>query len=151
MGLTMERFLEWKILPRLMMAVMTIMYIRVIEWGISLDDLPFFDGEALSPKAVLLTDLAQSLFGVPSLDPLLTLFCDVRAESIAANAYGANGNLAVNGLDEVPHLLPDGGIFLLVAKLLATVQALTVASVFGLEPVTTMPTSPLVEFSVSHI
>tara|TARA_R110000787_G_scaffold59322_1_gene134492 strand:- start:4409 stop:4606 length:198 start_codon:yes stop_codon:yes gene_type:complete len=31
--------LEYKILPRLMMLVMTIMYIRVIEWGISLDDI----------------------------------------------------------------------------------------------------------------
>ncbi len=31
--------LEWKILPRIMMLVMTIMYIRVIEWGISLEDL----------------------------------------------------------------------------------------------------------------
>ena len=39
MTVTMERFLEWKILPRLMMVVMTLMYIRVIEWGISLDDL----------------------------------------------------------------------------------------------------------------
>lgn len=39
MTMTMERFLEWKILPRLMMVVMTLMYIRVIEWGISLDDL----------------------------------------------------------------------------------------------------------------
>ena len=39
MTITMERFLEWKILPRLMMVVMTLMYIRVIEWGISLDDL----------------------------------------------------------------------------------------------------------------
>ncbi len=39
MNVTMERFLEWKILPRLMMVVMTLMYIRVIEWGISLDDL----------------------------------------------------------------------------------------------------------------
>ena len=39
MTVTMERFLEWKILPRLMMIVMTLMYIRVIEWGISLDDL----------------------------------------------------------------------------------------------------------------
>jgi hypothetical protein len=39
MTVTMERFLEWKILPRLMMLVMTLMYIRVIEWGISLDDL----------------------------------------------------------------------------------------------------------------
>jgi len=39
MTVTMERFLEWKILPRLMMVVMTLMYIRVIEWGISLEDL----------------------------------------------------------------------------------------------------------------
>lgn len=39
MEVTMERFLAWKILPRAMMLVMTIMYIRVIEWGISLDDL----------------------------------------------------------------------------------------------------------------
>ena len=39
MALTMERFLEWKILPRLMMFVMTFMYIRVIEWGMSLEDL----------------------------------------------------------------------------------------------------------------
>jgi len=35
----MERVLEWKIMPRLMMLVMTIMYIRVIEWGMSLEDL----------------------------------------------------------------------------------------------------------------
>jgi len=39
MNVTMERFLAWKILPRVMMFVMTFMYIRVIEWGISLDDL----------------------------------------------------------------------------------------------------------------
>jgi hypothetical protein len=39
MTVTMERFLEWKIMPRLMMLVMTVMYIRVIEWGMSLDDL----------------------------------------------------------------------------------------------------------------
>jgi len=31
--------LEWKVVPRLMMLVMTIMYIRVIEWGMSLEDL----------------------------------------------------------------------------------------------------------------
>ncbi len=37
--MTVETFLRWKILPRLMMFVMTVMYIRVIEWGISLDDL----------------------------------------------------------------------------------------------------------------
>ena len=34
-----EELVEWKIIPRLMMLVMTLMYIRVIEWGISLDDL----------------------------------------------------------------------------------------------------------------
>lgn len=41
MGMTiaMERVLAWRILPRIMMLVMTVMYIRVIEWGISLDDL----------------------------------------------------------------------------------------------------------------
>ena len=39
MTLTVEQFLAWRILPRLMMFVMTVMYIRVIEWGMSLDDL----------------------------------------------------------------------------------------------------------------
>ena len=39
MTIAMERVLAWKILPRIMMLVMTIMYIRVIEWGISLEDL----------------------------------------------------------------------------------------------------------------
>lgn len=39
MAITMERILAWKIMPRLMMLVMTVMYIRVIEWGMSLDDL----------------------------------------------------------------------------------------------------------------
>jgi hypothetical protein len=39
MEVTMERFLAWKILPRLMMFIMTSMYIRVIEWGMSLEDL----------------------------------------------------------------------------------------------------------------
>jgi|TARA_R100000951_G_C2620067_1_gene174178 hypothetical protein len=39
MAVTMERLLAWKIMPRLMMLVMTVMYIRVIEWGMSLDDL----------------------------------------------------------------------------------------------------------------
>ena len=39
MTVAIERILAWKLLPRLMMIVMTLMYIRVIEWGISLDDL----------------------------------------------------------------------------------------------------------------
>ena len=33
----MEKILAWKIMPRLMMAVMTVMYIRVLECGMSLD------------------------------------------------------------------------------------------------------------------
>lgn len=35
----MDKILAWRIMPRLMMLVMTIMYIRVIEWGMTLDDL----------------------------------------------------------------------------------------------------------------
>ena len=34
-----ETILKYKIVPRLMLLVMTIMYIRVIEWGMSLEDL----------------------------------------------------------------------------------------------------------------
>ena len=30
---------EWKVLPRLMMLIMTIMYIRCLEWAISQPDL----------------------------------------------------------------------------------------------------------------
>jgi Tfp pilus assembly protein PilO len=32
----MEKILAWKIMPRVMMLVMTVMYIRVIEWFMSL-------------------------------------------------------------------------------------------------------------------
>ena len=39
MTLAFERILEWKLMPRIMMLVMTIMYIRVIEWGMSLPEL----------------------------------------------------------------------------------------------------------------
>jgi len=39
MDITMERFLAWRILPRFMMFIMTFMYIRVIEWGMSLEDI----------------------------------------------------------------------------------------------------------------
>ena len=35
MTVAMERILAWKLLPRLMMLVMTLMYIRVIEWFMS--------------------------------------------------------------------------------------------------------------------
>ena len=34
----MEKLLEYKIMPRLMMLVMTVMYIRVIEWFMSLPE-----------------------------------------------------------------------------------------------------------------
>jgi len=34
-----RKMIELRILPRFMMLVMTLVYIRVIEWGISLDDL----------------------------------------------------------------------------------------------------------------
>ena len=36
---TFEKILQYKLMPRLMMFVMTIMYIKVINWGRSLDDL----------------------------------------------------------------------------------------------------------------
>ena len=36
---TFEKLLQYKLMPRLMMLVMTIMYIKVINWGMSLDDL----------------------------------------------------------------------------------------------------------------
>jgi len=36
---TFEKILQYKLMPRLMMFVMTIMYIKVINWGMSLDDL----------------------------------------------------------------------------------------------------------------
>lgn len=39
MTVAMERILAWKIMPRLMMFVMTIMYIRCIEWALSQPDL----------------------------------------------------------------------------------------------------------------
>ena len=37
--MTMEKILHFKILPRLMMLVMTGMYIRCIEWALSMPDL----------------------------------------------------------------------------------------------------------------
>ena len=39
MTIAMERILAWKILPRVLMAVMAVMYCRVLEWGMALDDL----------------------------------------------------------------------------------------------------------------
>ena len=39
MKIAMERVLAWKILPRLMMLVMTVMYVRCIEWALSMPDI----------------------------------------------------------------------------------------------------------------
>jgi hypothetical protein len=39
MTIAMEKVLAWKLLPRAMMLVMTIMYVRVLEWGMSLEEL----------------------------------------------------------------------------------------------------------------
>jgi len=39
MTVTFEKILQYRLMPRLMMLVMTIMYIRVLEWGMTLDDL----------------------------------------------------------------------------------------------------------------
>jgi len=47
--LTMERFLKWKILPRLMMFVMTYMYIDTLHWFM---DLP---PESMTSQATALT------------------------------------------------------------------------------------------------
>lgn len=49
MSIAMERILEWKILPRIMMLVMTIMYVRVIEWFMSLPQ------DVVSTQATALT------------------------------------------------------------------------------------------------
>lgn len=49
MTIAMERILEWKIMPRLMMLVMTIMYVRVIEWFMTLPQ------DAVSTQATALT------------------------------------------------------------------------------------------------
>ena len=49
MTVAMERILAWKLMPRLMMLVMTGMYIRVIEWFMSLPP------EAMTSQATALT------------------------------------------------------------------------------------------------
>ena len=47
--MTMEKFLAWKVMPRLMMLVMTVMYIRVIECFMSLPQ------DVVSTQATALT------------------------------------------------------------------------------------------------
>ena len=34
-----EKILQYRLMPRIMMFVMMVMYIRVIKWGMTLDDL----------------------------------------------------------------------------------------------------------------
>ena len=49
MTVAMEKVLAWKIMPRLMMLVMTIMYVRVIEWFMTLPQ------DVVSTQATALT------------------------------------------------------------------------------------------------
>jgi hypothetical protein len=49
MTVAMEKILAWKIMPRVMMLVMTIMYVRVIEWFMSLPQ------DVVSTQATALT------------------------------------------------------------------------------------------------
>ena len=39
MSNTFEKILQYRLMPRIMMFVMMVMYIRVINWGMTLDDL----------------------------------------------------------------------------------------------------------------
>ena len=39
MANTFEKILQYRLMPRIMMFVMLVMYIKVINWGMSLDDL----------------------------------------------------------------------------------------------------------------
>ncbi len=49
MTVAMEKILAWKIMPRVMMLVMTVMYVRVIEWFMSLPQ------DVVSTQATALT------------------------------------------------------------------------------------------------
>ena len=49
MTIAMEKILAWKLLPRIMMLVMIVMYIRVIEWFMSLPQ------DVVSTQATALT------------------------------------------------------------------------------------------------
>lgn len=54
MTIAMEKILAWKIMPRLMMLAMTVMYIRVIEWFMSLPQ------DVVSTQATALTATVTS-------------------------------------------------------------------------------------------
>lgn len=63
MTVAMERVLRWKLLPRLMMLVMTVMYIRVLEWGMSLDDLSAQQSAMISVCSAALTGAFAAWLG----------------------------------------------------------------------------------------
>ena len=52
----MEKILAWKIMPRLMMLVMTVMYIRCIEWALTQPDLS-------TQKSALISVVAGAMTG----------------------------------------------------------------------------------------
>jgi hypothetical protein len=51
----MEKLLEYKIMPRLMMLVMTVMYIRCIEWALTQPDLSTQQSALISVVAGAMT------------------------------------------------------------------------------------------------
>ena len=51
----MEKLLEYKIMPRLMMLVMTLMYIRCIEWALTQPDLSTHQSALISVVAGAMT------------------------------------------------------------------------------------------------
>ena len=51
----MEKLLEYKIMPRLMMLVMTLMYIRCIEWALTQHDLSTQQSALISVVAGAMT------------------------------------------------------------------------------------------------
>jgi len=51
----MEKIFAWKIMPRLMMLVMTVMYIRCIEWALTQPDLSTQQSALISVVAGAMT------------------------------------------------------------------------------------------------
>lgn len=51
--LTMERFLKWKVLPRVMMGIMTYMYIHVLFWFMETHDKGLVTTEATALTATV--------------------------------------------------------------------------------------------------
>ena len=55
MANTFEKILEYRLMPRLMMLVMTIMYIRCIEWALTQPDLSTQQSALISVVAGAMT------------------------------------------------------------------------------------------------